>query len=90
MEHNPDPLGPARTSSDQLGLDSDSTPVVEMFDHDPCCTKAFQRASLKGELSTNVWTCPKCGCLWMGHTNTEASIRTWRPQEMIEIIRANR
>ncbi len=64
--------------------------IVEMFEWDNCCILAFQEASLAGELNTNVWTCPKCGCLWLGHTNTEASIRTWRPQEMIEILRMNR
>lgn len=62
-------------------------PIVEMFEHDDCCTKAFTIASVAGELSTNIWTCPECGCPWIGHVNTEASVRVWRPQEMIEILR---
>lgn len=62
--------------------------LVEMFEHDDCCTQKFQQASLDGLLSTGVWTCSECGCLWIGHVNTEASVRVWRPQEMIEILRA--
>lgn len=61
--------------------------MTEMMEHDDCCSKPFQRASLAGKLTgTNVWICPKCGCEWHAEVVSSA-IRNWKPVAFTEIFR---
>jgi hypothetical protein len=62
--------------------------MTEMMEHDPCCSKPFQRESMCGKLEeTDTWTCPKCGCVWNA-VMKEAGIRQWVPHETIEVFSA--
>lgn len=57
-----------------------------MSQHDECCSKPFQRASLAGKLeNTNTWNCPKCGCEWRGVASPNG-VRVWSPFETLEVF----
>ena len=58
---------------------------TNLVDEDECCAPRLIRALKR--LDGDHWTCPKCGCSWSAKTNTEASIRHWSPEIVMEVIR---
>jgi len=69
-----------------LAINTANLDVTNMMDEDECCTSRLGRALNAGHAGDN-WTCPKCGCVWSGRIESDASVRHWSPQPSIEVIR---
>ena len=61
--------------------------ILNTQEHDPCCSRHWNKAAESGALdSVGSWTCPKCGLEWKASL-LDGLIRHWEPKVLIEVFK---